>query len=126
MSLRLLHPLVLVAVASPCAFAQDLAGAEQFVQAHCVDCHGGDTVKGKLDLGQPAANATDAAWRWARLRDRVRSGEMPPPDAERPSAAAAASFVQAFEAHLRVEFPKLPVDPGSFNVRCLCRSQLDI
>jgi cytochrome c553 len=123
MLLRPLHPFVLVAVASPAALAQGLAQAEQFVQAHCVDCHGGDTVKGKLDLGQPAVNATDAAWRWARLRDRVRSGEMPPPDAERPAAAAAASFVQAVDAHLRVEVPKLPVDPGRVTVRRLSRAQ---
>lgn len=123
MSLRSLPPFVLLVVASCRLAAQQLAEAEKFLQAHCVECHGGDARKGKLDLGQPAANATDAAWRWARLRDRVRSGEMPPPDAERPAAAAAASFVQAVDAHLRTEVPKLPVDPGRVTVRRLSRAQ---
>jgi len=123
MPLRPLTLCVLVAVVSPCAFAQEPAEPAKFLDAHCRDCHGGDTVKGQLDLDRPPANATDAAWRWARVRDRVRSGEMPPPDAERPSRAEAQAFVRAVDAHLRTEVPKLPVDPGRVTVRRLSRAQ---
>ncbi|MFY9344829.1 MAG: c-type cytochrome domain-containing protein, partial [Planctomycetota bacterium] len=58
-----------------------------FVQAHCVECHGGDTTKGGLDLTRTAADATQVLWRWQQLALRVRAGEMPPATAEQPSAA---------------------------------------
>ena len=123
MLLRSLRPLLLVVTCPSWLSAQEADGRSQFVQTHCVECHGGDAVKGKLDLTQPAADATTDAWRWARMRERVRSGEMPPPDAERPPAAATQTFVQAIDAHLRTAVPKLPVDPGRVTVRRLSRAQ---
>lgn len=123
MSLRSLRPLLLVVTCPSWLSAQEADGRSQFVQTHCVECHGGDAVKGKLDLTQPAADAIADAWRWARMRERVRSGEMPPPDAERAPAAATQAFVQAIDAHLRTAVPKLPVDPGRVTVRRLSRAQ---
>lgn len=60
-----------------------------FLAKHCSGCHNADTKSGGLDLdalsakfGETAAHGT-----WVKLHDRVRSGEMPPADEPRPTAA---------------------------------------
>lgn len=106
--------------------AQDQGAAvrDGFVQRYCVDCHGGDTVKGKLDLTRPAPDPAAELWRWSRLQQRVQAGEMPPLDHDAlPDAAARAEFAAAVQARLAVEVPKLPVDPGRSTVRRLNRTQ---
>ncbi|HEX6814008.1 MAG TPA: DUF1592 domain-containing protein [Planctomycetota bacterium] len=97
--------------------------ADAFVAAHCVECHGGDTTKGKLDLTRPEPDAVQELWRWSRLRQRVRAGEMPPPDADQPAAAERAAFVAAIDARLAREVPQLRPDPGRVTVRRLSRTQ---
>ena len=97
--------------------------AAEFVRAHCIECHGGDSVKGKLDLTQSTGDAVAEAWRWSRLRERVRVGEMPPPDAEQPQRSHSLAFVQAVDARLRHDVPRLPADPGRVTVRRLSRGQ---
>ncbi|MBL8738838.1 MAG: DUF1592 domain-containing protein, partial [Planctomycetes bacterium] len=96
---------------------------QAFLERWCVDCHGGDSVKGKLDLTKPAADPVGAVWRLARLRDRVSSGEMPPPDAERPPRDEALGFVARTTAQIREDGKLLPVDPGRVTVRRLSRGQ---
>ncbi len=103
--------------------AQDPAAAiEPFVRAHCIECHGGDTIKGKLDLTKPADDAAAQLWRLARLRDRVRTGEMPPREAVRPAVADANGFARAIDDQLAREVPRLPADPGRVTVRRLSRA----
>jgi mono/diheme cytochrome c family protein len=94
-----------------------------FVTANCRECHGGDAVKGGLDLGQPAGDAAAELWRWRRLRDRVAAGEMPPAAAEQPDPAAKAAFVAGVAALLTASVPTLPVDPGRSTIRRLSRTQ---
>src|SRR5689334_2418482 len=83
--------------------ASDVAAA--FVRTHCVECHGGDTTKGKLDLTRPAGDAVAELWRWTRLAERVRAGEMPPAGAEPPSGEQRAAFAAAVADKLRAEVP---------------------
>lgn len=106
--------------------AQDgnAAAADQaFLDRWCVDCHGGDSVKGKLDLTQPVVDPVGSVWRLLRLRDRVLSGEMPPPDAERPPRDEALGFVARTAARIRTDTKHLPVDAGRVTVRRLSRGQ---
>ncbi|MBX3464639.1 MAG: DUF1592 domain-containing protein [Planctomycetes bacterium] len=123
--LRLLFP-ALAAALSPRLVAQDAgheAAALAFVRSHCLDCHGGSTTKGGLDLETPAGGPVARLWRWSRLRDRVLAGEMPPPDAEAPPAAERQAFVAGVDALLLAEVPRLPPDPGRVTVRRLSRAQ---
>jgi hypothetical protein len=112
---------VLAAGALRAQDAGDVAAA--FVRTHCVECHGGDTTKGKLDLTRPAGDAVAELWRWTRLAERVRAGEMPPADAEPPSGEQRAAFAVAVGDKLRAEVPRLPPDPGRVTVRRLSRAQ---
>ncbi|MBM4099983.1 MAG: DUF1592 domain-containing protein [Planctomycetes bacterium] len=94
----ILVPLALAATlasvrASAAASAADAASsfapphaAGALLSAHCLDCHGGGTTKGKLDL-RPVLAAMDAGTLTAEQRSvlrharvRVEAGEMPPPD----------------------------------------------
>lgn len=95
----------------------------EFVARHCFDCHGGDATKGKLDLGVEAADPVGALWRLSRMRARVRAGEMPPPDADQPTAAARDTLLRWIDATLRREVPKLPSAPGRVTIRRLNISQ---
>lgn len=122
----------------PCALALILAaGADaqqpaafgsvvDTVQRHCVDCHGGDTTKGRLDLAQ-LGTADAVAWlsTLTRVRDRVLAGEMPPADAEPLPAAQREPLVAWIDATLREQVPKLPPTPGRVTIRRLSRAQWD-
>lgn len=115
--------MLVAVVASAMALTAQERDLDPFLRTHCLSCHGGDSVKGKLDLLQPPGDAAARLWRDARLRDRVRSGEMPPPDAERPPASEAAAFAAATTTRLQREVPKLQPDPGRVTVRRLSRAQ---
>ncbi|MHC4876834.1 MAG: DUF1592 domain-containing protein [Planctomycetota bacterium] len=55
---------------------------DAFFESHCVACHAGADAEGGLDLaslGSPIESASELK-RWIRIIDRVRDGEMPPPD----------------------------------------------
>lgn len=53
-----------------------------FLKKHCYDCHEGDGAEAGVDLAKLSDDLTDNAVtrRWVRIFDRVRHGEMPPPD----------------------------------------------
>ena len=99
------------------------AHVDQFVQDHCVTCHGEDKVKGALDLTVPAAGPVEALWRWSRMRERVQAYEMPPIDASEVTPAERLRFVDWVEELLQREVPELPEDPGRVTVRRLSRGQ---
>jgi mono/diheme cytochrome c family protein len=74
------------------ASARD-AGWRRVVAEHCLDCHDRDVMKGDLDLerllnGRPG----EAVGVWESVLKRVRAGQMPPPDKQRPSAADLANW----------------------------------
>lgn len=120
---RLALVLVCSTLAAPSFAQEEVAALDAFTHSRCVECHGGDTTKGKLDLTVAPAEPVDRLWRWSRLRDRVRAGEMPPADAEQPAADERERFVAAVDELLRTEVPKLPPDPGRVTVRRLSRTQ---
>src|SRR5262245_31255288 len=94
---RMTRTLLLLSVAGAGAVAQVPAGfgaQGDFAAKFCVECHGGDATKGKLDLLADPSDAVARLARRSRMRDRLLAGEMPPRDAERPTAAERDAFVQ--------------------------------
>ena len=77
--------LILLATSTLSRADADLHG---YLETHCFDCHDSTTKKGRLDLESlpvqfDAAEHFDA---WAKVHDRIASGEMPPKSRrERPS-----------------------------------------
>ncbi|MBL8748917.1 MAG: DUF1592 domain-containing protein [Planctomycetes bacterium] len=117
--------LFLASCATAVASAQDPSGAsiESFAAEHCLDCHGGEKTKGDLDLRAWPKDPVEWAWRASRVRMRVRSGEMPPPDSEPLSPELRTGLVADVDAVLREMVPRLPSDPGRVTVRRLSRTQ---
>ncbi len=72
------------------------ASANGFLKSNCLDCHQGQSAEAGLDLADLPQNLdSDATFdTWTQIVDRVRSGEMPPKDADQPEDAARAEFVK--------------------------------
>jgi mono/diheme cytochrome c family protein len=72
------------------------------LQAHCVECHSGETPAGGLDVEAFSADLDDAEVRrrWIDLHDRVARGEMPPPSEELPDADAMQRFLRSLGSAL--------------------------
>ncbi|MFT5470659.1 MAG: hypothetical protein ACI8UO_005789 [Verrucomicrobiales bacterium] len=68
-----------------------------FFEAHCFDCHSGETTKGDLDLEELSADFSDAEIRrrWVFLHDRVAKGEMPPENKKQPDAESRGRFLDS-------------------------------
>ena len=85
-----------------CSAIAAAAEPDEFLKAHCFDCHTGDSAAAGLNLktlSRDFRNA-DAARRWARVHDRIASGEMPPRDAEQPSTTARTAIVESLSTLL--------------------------
>jgi hypothetical protein len=56
------------------------ASIQPLLSRHCVDCHSGETPKGKLRLDQLPPDFADAVTRerWSTVVERMKSGQMPP------------------------------------------------
>ncbi|QDV27322.1 DUF1592 domain-containing protein [Aureliella helgolandensis] len=64
------------------------ATLSSFSQSFCVDCHAGADAEAGFDLSQLETTFEDeeSTQRWVRVFDRLSRGDMPPADAEQPSA----------------------------------------
>jgi hypothetical protein len=73
-----------------------------FLERNCSDCHDSETKKGGLDLDALGTDLTDAATlaKWVRIHDRVRDGEMPPPNKGLLAATDKAGFLHPLSASL--------------------------
>ena len=58
------------------------ATIREFVSDHCLDCHTGGDAEAELDLSSLPFDLNDQQTfaRWVQVHDRIRDGEMPPPD----------------------------------------------
>jgi mono/diheme cytochrome c family protein len=74
----------------------DLAPLRPFLRKHCFECHAEGAHKGGLDFDALSADVADpdTQRRWVAVHDRVRSGEMPPGKAPRPSASETDAFLR--------------------------------
>src|SRR5690606_1442923 len=58
------------------------AVVSKLVSTHCLDCPSGSAAEAGLDLSTLGTdlNNPEQCAKWVRIHDRVRDGEMPPPD----------------------------------------------
>lgn len=93
------------------------------VEEHCFSCHGEDKVSGGLDLTRPENDKVAHLWRWSRVRERVRSFEMPPVHVSEVTEEERRKVVAFVDDLLQREVPTLPADAGRVTVRRLSRNQ---
>lgn len=67
---------------------------QEFLELNCLGCHDSATAEAGLDLESLEFNLHDRATfdRWTLIHDRVRDGEMPPPDDGTPQPVAAVGW----------------------------------
>ena len=86
------------------AMQEDPDGAvRRFFKAHCLECHGEETQKGKLRLDTLPRDfgRWESFTEWVKIHDRIESGEMPPAKRERPSREDTAAVLQALKKDLQ-------------------------
>ena len=84
---------IILGSALNCARAEDQAKpavVQKFIEANCLDCHDSSSADAGLDLETLSFDLSDRKLfsTWVRVHDRVRDGEMPPPDDEPPTQVA--------------------------------------
>ena len=79
------------------------AAIHEFLAAQCFDCHQGEEAEASLDLEQLEFDLQDPQrkQRWLRIHDRVRDGEMPPPDYGSPNQDDTKAFLKAIGGRIR-------------------------
>lgn len=72
------------------------ADVAAFVEKHCASCHDAATKEGGLDLSALKFDLADTEVfaTWVAVHDRVRKGEMPPPEGKRPPAEEREAFTK--------------------------------
>ena len=98
---------------------------QPFLTSYCIGCHSGDTPAAQFDLrpySSLAAVIRDYP-RWAVLLDRLNASEMPPKQAQQPSAAARQEVIGWVQAVRMNEARKHAGDPGPVLMRRLSNSE---
>ena len=107
--------------------AADAASRQAFLDRHCLACHDRETHEAGLDLDRLAdvGNTPAGDHAWEKIFDRVTRGEMPPADAEQPTADAKAAFLRQLEADLRKAGFARQAREGRGTVRRLTRAEYE-
>ena len=102
----LMVSLVLLSVYAGRASARDRDPFEpelrQFLDEHCVACHGPAVQKSRLRLDRlpPSFDGKNVAAIWVKVLDRLSRGEMPPKGAPRPDEDEARATIAGLQRHL--------------------------
>ena len=99
------------------------AGRDAFLKQYCVVCHSARMKTGGLVLeGESTTDSDMNAELWEKVIRRVAAGEMPPPNARRPDAQAAHTFVASLVEDLDAAALKAPY-AGPSVIRRLNRTE---
>ncbi|MEC5125256.1 DUF1592 domain-containing protein [Verrucomicrobiales bacterium BCK34] len=127
------RPLLTAVVLLSCGFTtgaeKDVRKAlEPILSDNCYECHDDTTDKGSLnllDLEFEPGNHSNFE-RWARILERVETGEMPPPEEETPlNKEDIESFVKTLDAPLLAADLADKKAKGRVNVRRLTRTEYE-
>ncbi len=103
-------------------FAQTV---QPFLAKNCVSCHSAKAKVGGLDL--EAYKTVDAVAQanaeWAKILQKIRSGEMPPKGLPRPEAGQVAAVTKWIEDEFVREEKLIKPDPGRITARRLNRAE---
>lgn len=110
-------------------FAQTSSDFERVVapvlDEYCIHCHSTDRPKGDVDLERFTSRqqVLDDLSLWEHVREKVKSGEMPPKERAQPTAAARAEFVAWIEGTLSEYAQAHAGDPGPVVLRRLSNAE---
>ena len=108
------------------ARAGGLNDAAPLLNRFCTECHGGDNPEAHLNLEQLSGEPAFATQfrRWQKVIERVKDGQMPPPDAPQPTAAERTALIDAIAKGLNSYIERHAGDPGKIAMRQLTSAEL--
>jgi hypothetical protein len=76
---------------------------EEFLQKHCIDCHGPKKSKGDLRLDQLSRDFKSGidGQVWAEVVEKINAGEMPPKDESQPTADEIGKVIAQLDVRIR-------------------------
>lgn len=104
------------------------ASVQPFLQAYCVECHGGTKPKAELDLSTYTTvdSVAQDPRRWGLVMERIKAAEMPPDDADKqPTTAERKSVVGWIWTMNAREARRHADDPGVVLARRLSNAEYD-
>ncbi|HVS52376.1 MAG TPA: DUF1592 domain-containing protein [Opitutaceae bacterium] len=117
----------LVGCASAVRCEPAIAGAAEFTEKYCANCHDEDELKGGLDLttlkyvpGDPSNFLT-----WVKVHDRLQAGEMPPKGKEHPAPAELEKFLHDLGSSLTTYEQEVAAREGRSTQRRLNRGEYE-
>ncbi|MBI4658825.1 MAG: DUF1592 domain-containing protein [Verrucomicrobia bacterium] len=99
-----------------------------FVETYCLDCHGREKQKGKLDLSAHSSleAVAQAYQRWAIVLEKLNAKEMPPEEAKRqPTDEQRQAVIHWIRALRKHEAARNAGDPGLVLARRLSNAEYD-
>src|SRR5262249_40721132 len=91
----------------------------------CAPCHNEKITSGEFNLGPYAVSGSIARHRddWQKILQKIRTGEMPPRGAPRPSAAQVDALVKFVQGEFAKADRNMKPDPGRVTARRLNRNE---
>ena len=113
------------AVAQPPTAAAFKAATDALFNGTCFQCHNDLEVAGGIDFGHYLSVQSLSTDRdlWDLVLAKIKAGEMPPADAERPPAEQVSTLVKFLEAEFERADANLKPDPGRVTARRLNRAE---
>ena len=102
-----------------------VAGVRPLAKQFCLDCHSTEAQEGELDLEQFAAldDVRRGTKTWLKVAEMLDNGEMPPKDAEQPTADQRKQLRDWIARYLDAEALASAGDPGPVALRRLNNAQ---
>ena len=131
MSYRIWRNAVVVSLVGVSAFAQQKPDSafdqtvKPMLNRRCFACHNDRNASGGLNIAPFTHPTSIAEYRdaWEKIVAKVRSGEMPPKDAPKPTQAQIDGFTKFMEGEFEKADRKIQPDPGRVTARRLNRNE---
>src|SRR4051812_30149918 len=123
----LLPAIVLVLLFVSTAPAQSAlpAAAHAFIKQYCLDCHNSTTAEGQIDLQHLSSQHTfeNGFKSWRKVVAALEIGQMPPKDADQPSADERTQLAKLVRDELHKAAEHNAGDPGDVVLRRLTSAE---
>ena len=105
--------------------ADDDHGTFAFVQKNCVGCHNASVSSGGVDFSSLQKPGTFVQNReiWEHALAKLKAGEMPPPGAPKPPAAAISATTRFLETEFKQQDGNIQADVGRVGARRLNKAE---
>ncbi len=116
---------------TPDQAALQLRGYKQIIRPlledFCIECHGESTAEADLRLDTLTSDLQDreAFETWVKVYDKVRGGEMPPPDVLQPAAGRVEAMLEPLSESLQATSSRLQEREGRTRFRRLNRVEYE-